>query len=159
MKIVVQTHYITFQDIDLQPYFKLACVKSVLWPVLISNVVNVSLSDGSLGYWIACNDFKRYCTFPYSDKRVISIFLTRTAGNIARNKIYIKPGRYHFSRAPVTIVKSFVTSSITLQNQLWRHHQNVNRPSDARSRCMKSWFMGSSCRVRKGMMSVLYCRE
>ena len=61
LKIVIQTHYITFQDINLQPYFKIACVKSVLWPVLNSNVVNVSLSGGSLGYWTACNNFKRYC--------------------------------------------------------------------------------------------------
>ena len=48
-----------------QPYFKIACVKSVLWPALISNCVNASLSGVSLGYWTACNNFKRYCTFPY----------------------------------------------------------------------------------------------
>ena len=57
LKIVIQTHYIRFQDINLQPYFKKACVKSVLWPVLNSNVVDVSLSGGSLGYWTACNNF------------------------------------------------------------------------------------------------------
>ena len=39
-------------------------MKSVLWPTLISNVVNASLSGGSLGYWTACNNFKRYCTRP-----------------------------------------------------------------------------------------------
>ena len=60
-----RTHYITFQDINLQPHFKIACVKSVLWPVLNSNVVDVSLSGGSLGYWTACNNFKRHCTLPY----------------------------------------------------------------------------------------------
>ena len=58
-------HYITLQDINLQPYFKIACVKSVLWPVLNRNVVDVSLSGGSLGYWTACNNFKRHCTLPY----------------------------------------------------------------------------------------------
>ena len=47
---------------------KIACVKSVLWPALISNVVNVSLSGGSLGFWRACNDFKRYCTLPYCER-------------------------------------------------------------------------------------------
>ena len=50
---------------NLQPYFKIACVKSVFWPASIGNVVNVSLSGGSLGYWTACNNFKRYCTLPY----------------------------------------------------------------------------------------------
>ena len=65
LKIVTQTHYITFQDINLQPYLKVACVKSVWWPALISNGVNVSLSGGILGYWTACNNFKRYCTLPY----------------------------------------------------------------------------------------------
>ena len=40
-------------------------MKSVLWPVLNSNVVDVSLSGGSLGYWTACNNFKRQCTLPY----------------------------------------------------------------------------------------------
>ena len=65
LKIVIQTHYITFQDINLQPYFKITCVKSVLWPVLNSNVVDVSLSGVSLGYWTACNNFKRHCTLPY----------------------------------------------------------------------------------------------
>ena len=38
-----------------------------LWPVLNSNVVYVSLSGGSLGYWTACNNFKRHCTLPYCD--------------------------------------------------------------------------------------------
>ena len=38
------------------------CVKSVFWPALVSNVVDVSLSGGSLGYWTACNNVKRYCT-------------------------------------------------------------------------------------------------
>ena len=33
--------------------------------ILIGNVVNVSLSGGSLGYWTVCNNFKRYCTLPY----------------------------------------------------------------------------------------------
>ena len=65
LKIVIQTHYITFQDINLQPYFEIACVKSVLCPVLNSNVDDVSLSGGSLGYWTACNNFKRHCTLPY----------------------------------------------------------------------------------------------
>ena len=55
----------TFQDINLQSYFKMASVKSVLWPALVSNVVDVSLSGGSLGYWTACNNVKRYCTVPY----------------------------------------------------------------------------------------------
>ena len=64
-KIVIQTHYITFQDINMEPYFEIACLKSVLSPTLISNVVNVSLSGGSLGYWTACNNFKRFCTLPY----------------------------------------------------------------------------------------------
>ena len=68
--MVIQTHYITFQDINLQPYFKIACVKSVLWPVLNSNVVDVSLSGGSLGYWTACNNFKRHCTLPYCEEGV-----------------------------------------------------------------------------------------
>ena len=40
-------------------------MKSVLWPILNSNVVGVSLSGGSLGYWTACNNFKRHCTLPY----------------------------------------------------------------------------------------------
>ena len=39
----------------------------------ISNVVNVSLSSGSLGYWTACNTFKRYCTLSYC-VNVISMF-------------------------------------------------------------------------------------
>ena len=65
LQIVIQTHYITFQDINLQPYFKMTCVKSVLWPVLVSDVVDVSLSGGILGYWTACNNIKRYCTVPY----------------------------------------------------------------------------------------------
>ena len=65
LKIVIQTHKIIFRDLYLQPYFKIAYVKSVLWPALISNVVNVSLSGGRLGYWTACNNFKRYCTLPY----------------------------------------------------------------------------------------------
>ena len=73
LKIVIQTHYITFQDINLQPYFKMACVKSVLWPVLNSKVVDVSLSDGSLGYWTACNNFERYCTLPYCDLITVQI--------------------------------------------------------------------------------------
>ena len=59
------THYIKFQDINLQLYFKMACVKSILWPVLVSNIVDVSLSSGSLGYWTACNNVKRHCTLPY----------------------------------------------------------------------------------------------
>ena len=45
----------------------MACVKSVLWPALVSNVVDVSLSGGSLGHWTACNSVKRYCTVPYCD--------------------------------------------------------------------------------------------
>ena len=48
-------------------FYKMACVKSVLWPALVSNVVDVSLSGGSLGYWTACNNVKRYCTVPYCD--------------------------------------------------------------------------------------------
>ena len=64
-KLFIQTHYITFQDINLQPYFKTACVKSLLWPVLNSNAVDVSLSGGSLGYWTACNNFKGHCKLPY----------------------------------------------------------------------------------------------
>ena len=63
---VFATHYITFQDINFRPYFKLACEKSVLWPALISNIVNVSLSGGSC-YWIACNNFKPYCTLPHCE--------------------------------------------------------------------------------------------
>ena len=66
LEIVIEAHDITFQDINLQPYFKIACVKSVLWPALISNVVNVSLSGGNLGYWTVCNNFKRYCALPYT---------------------------------------------------------------------------------------------
>ena len=46
----------------------MACVKSVLWPALFSNVVDVLLSGGSLGYWTACNNFKRDCTVPYCVK-------------------------------------------------------------------------------------------
>ena len=65
LKIVIQTHYITFQDINLQPYFKIACVKSVLWHALISSVVNVSLSGRSWGYWTASNNFKCYSMLPY----------------------------------------------------------------------------------------------
>ena len=53
------------QDINLPSYFKMACVKSVQWPALVSNVVDVSLSGESLGYWTACNNVKRYCTVPY----------------------------------------------------------------------------------------------
>ena len=45
----------------------MACVKSVLWHALVSNVVDVSLSGGSLGYWTACNSVKRYCTVPYCE--------------------------------------------------------------------------------------------
>ena len=45
----------------------MACVKSVLWPALFNNVVDVSLSGGSLGYWTACNNIKRYCTVPYCE--------------------------------------------------------------------------------------------
>ena len=67
LKIVIRTYYITFQDINLQPYFKIARLKSVLWPVWNSNVVDVSLSGGSLGYWTACNNFKRHCTLPYCE--------------------------------------------------------------------------------------------
>ena len=58
-------HNISRHKLNLQPYFKIACVKSVLWPALISNIVNVSLSGGSLGYWTACNNFKRHFTLPY----------------------------------------------------------------------------------------------
>ena len=61
-------HYITFQAINLQSYFKMACVKSVLWPALVSNVVDVSLSGGRLRYWTACNNVKRHCTVPYCGK-------------------------------------------------------------------------------------------
>ena len=43
----------------------MACVKSVFWPALVSNVVDVSLPGGSLGYWTACNNVERYCTVPY----------------------------------------------------------------------------------------------
>ena len=49
----------------------MVCVKSVLWPTLISNVVDVSLSGGSLGCWTACNNVKRYCTVPYCDVGII----------------------------------------------------------------------------------------
>ena len=45
----------------------MACLTSIVWPALNSNVVDVSLSGGSLGYWIACNNFKRHCTLPYCD--------------------------------------------------------------------------------------------
>ena len=60
-------HTTILPDANLHPYFKIACVKSVLWLALISKVVNVSLSGGSLGYWTACNNYKRYCTLPYCD--------------------------------------------------------------------------------------------
>ena len=33
---------------------------SMPWP-------NFRLSGGSLGYWTACNNFKRYCTLPYCE--------------------------------------------------------------------------------------------
>ena len=65
LEIAIQTHYITFQDTHFQPIFKWAYVNAVLWPALISNVVDVSLSAGSLGYWAACNHFKRYCMLPF----------------------------------------------------------------------------------------------
>ena len=42
-------------------------MKSVLWPALNNNAVDVSLSGGSLGYWISCNNFKRHCTLLYCD--------------------------------------------------------------------------------------------
>ena len=29
---------------------------------------NFRLSGGSLGYWTACNNFKRYCTLPYCEQ-------------------------------------------------------------------------------------------
>ena len=45
----------------------MACVKSVLWPALVSDVVDVSLSGWSLGYWTACYNVMRYCTLPYCD--------------------------------------------------------------------------------------------
>ena len=48
-------------------------MKSVLWPALISNIVNVSLSFGSLGYWTTCNNFKRYCTLPYCDFQALGL--------------------------------------------------------------------------------------
>ena len=63
--IPCNAHYITFQEIHLQPYFKIASVKSVLWPDLINNVVDVSLSSGNFNYWTACNHGIRYCTLPY----------------------------------------------------------------------------------------------
>ena len=40
---------------NLATVFWNICVKSILWPALISNVVDVSLSGGRLGYWTACN--------------------------------------------------------------------------------------------------------
>ena len=46
-------------------------MKSVLWPALNSKVVDVSLSDGSLGYWTACNNFERDCTLPYCDSEFV----------------------------------------------------------------------------------------
>ena len=58
----IQKHYITFQDINLQAYFKIVCLKSVLWPNSINNVVDVSLSVVSLGIWTACNHDERNCT-------------------------------------------------------------------------------------------------
>ena len=64
-QIIIQTYYITFQHRNLRPHFKITCVKSVLWPTLISNVVGVSLSGGCLCYWTPCNHGKRYCTLPY----------------------------------------------------------------------------------------------
>ena len=50
LKIFIQTHYITFQDVDLQPYFKIACVKSVLWPALISN--RLSMFQCPVEVWV-----------------------------------------------------------------------------------------------------------
>ena len=44
----------------------MACAKSVWWPALVSNVVDVSLSGANLGYWTACNNVKRYCMVPYT---------------------------------------------------------------------------------------------
>ena len=58
-------HSDTLHNISRHELFKIACMKSVLWPASIGNVVTVSLSGGSLGYWTACNNFKRYCTLPY----------------------------------------------------------------------------------------------
>ena len=71
----------------------MACVKSVLWPALISNVVNVSLSGGSLGYWKACNDFKRYCTLPYCGhvvvtKQCTSGYLSVLIAECRRHEVY-----------------------------------------------------------------------
>ena len=57
-----------FQHINMETYFKVTCLKSTLWPALVSNVVDVSLSGGSLGYWTACNNAKRYCTLPYCEQ-------------------------------------------------------------------------------------------
>ena len=48
--VLIQTHYLTFQDINLQPYFKTACVKSVLWSSLVSNVFDGSRS--AVGVWV-----------------------------------------------------------------------------------------------------------
>ena len=48
-------------SINLQPYFKIACMKCLLWPTSNSNVVDVSLPSGSLRYWTVCNHGKRYC--------------------------------------------------------------------------------------------------
>ena len=59
---------------NLQSYFKMASVKSVLWPALVNNVVDISLSGGSLGYWTACNDFKCYCTVPYCALVFVELF-------------------------------------------------------------------------------------
>ena len=59
-------------------------MKSILWPSLISNVVNVSLSGGN--YWTTCNNFKRYSTLPYCVDATKRIFLDSQ----------ILSHRYHF---------------------------------------------------------------
>ena len=105
LKIVIETHYITFQDINLQPYFKIACVKSVLWPVSNSNVVDVSLS----GYWTACNNFKRHCTLPYCDVE---------NSNIRRNWLSIAfqywnwPSQCQSSPLPVSMTLFYCTCTL-----------------------------------------------
>ena len=35
---------------------------------------NFRLSSGSLGYWTACNNFKRYCTLPYCVTELIRLW-------------------------------------------------------------------------------------
>ena len=67
-------------------------------------------------------------------------FLRRWGMDISLDKIYMWLVRYHFSRARVTITDSIVTSSPALHNQLWRHPQNADGPSEVRCRCVEIVF-------------------